>query len=287
MKAHAIFITLALSLSALIGGAPNVLARELNLPLDLSGTRPAVLVSVGGGPGELWIFDTGAGGSVVDIARAQAWALPNQGPALIGSPAGGTPVEGFRTNVSGATVGGASLPNFAAVAMPLPPHLERAGVLSPNMFLGQLVTLDFARTELRVTDRNAASLPSGEATPYSGAGHHRLPSIAVALAGHTHMAHLDTGAPRGILFPYSMAASLPLTEPPVRNGVARFVDGEHARYSARVRGEVTVGPLTLTDPEVEFVEGLPTVNVGMDLLRQLTITLDPEAQLVWATSSDS
>ncbi|GAM97590.1 hypothetical protein U91I_01217 [alpha proteobacterium U9-1i] len=251
---------------------------------DMSGTRPALSVSVGDRPAELWIFDTGAAGNVVEIERARAWSLANNGEAQIGSPIGGTPLQGFRTAISGARIGDAQLPEFNAVAMPLPAHLERAGVLSPNTFRGQLVTLDFARNELRVREKTDANLPEGVAIPYQSGGH-PLPGIDVHVAGQDFVAHLDTGAPHTLTFPYAMASSLPLVAPPERVGVARFVDGERARYRAQLRGQVRVGPLTLTDPEIGLIEGLPFLNVGMGLLNQMTITLDPAERRIWARAN--
>jgi hypothetical protein len=285
MTLKSILATLALALvSPITLIVANAEAQEQTFRFDMSGTRPALSVSVADQPAELWIFDTGAGGNVVDIERARAWSLADNGPAQIGSPIGGTPIQGFRTAVSGARVGDATLPDFNAVAMPLPAHLERAGVLSPNTFRGQLVTLDFAHNELRVREKNAANTPAGEATPYHGGGH-PLPGIPVRLGGESYVAHLDTGAPHTLTFPYEMAASLPLAAAPERVGVARFVDGERARYRAQLRGTVRVGPLTITDPEIGLIEGLPFLNVGMGLLNQMTITLDPAEQRVWATAN--
>ena len=160
-----------------------------------------------------------------------------------------------------------------------------AGVLSPNIFAGRLVTVDFGRGELRIGDRNAA--PLGVGSPYANLHDgHALPAIGVDVGGQAFNALIDTGAPGGLTFPYSMASSLPLTSAPVRVGTVRFVDGEHARYSATLVGDVRVGALTLTNPEVELIDGLPFVNIGMGLLRGMSITLDPEARLVWLEPSE-
>jgi hypothetical protein len=163
---------------------------------------------------------------------------------------------------------------------------DRGGVLSPFAFAGQLVTFDFAHARVRVADKTPANTPASAPLPYTGTGRgHQLPSINVVLGDQTWAAHIDTGAPGGIHFPYAMASSLPLAAPPVRTGVAHFVDGEHARYSAALNGRISVGPLTLDNPQIEFIDGLPFVNVGMDLLRQMTITLDPAAQQSWAATN--
>jgi hypothetical protein len=262
----------------LLSAAKARAEADIVIPLDTSGPRPSVLIAIGANAAEPWVFDTGAAGGVIDAARAQALGLPNQGAARVGSPAGGTPVEGFITTVSGAHAGAAALPAFRAVAMPMPASLGHTGVLSPNIFRGRLVTFDFAHASVVVSDR--VNAPSSEPTPYTG--DHPLPAIAVRIGEQTFQAHMDTGAPHLIAFPYALAASLPLQGAPQLEGVARFVDGEHPRYRAQLRGQVQVGPLTLTDPEIGMIDGMPFVNVGAEALRRMVITLDPERRVSWA-----
>ena len=82
-------LVLALSTSLVAACASTEARQQQVIPLDLSGPRPAVQVSIGGRQPEPWVFDTGSEGSIVDVARARAWNLPEQRPVLIGSPAGG------------------------------------------------------------------------------------------------------------------------------------------------------------------------------------------------------
>ncbi len=261
-------------------------AETFDIPLDMSGVRPAVSVTINGGASELWVFDTGAGGTIMDITHARALGLAEEQPVRIGSPAGGTPQEGFLTTVQNMTVGGHALESVRVVAAPaaLP---DRGGVLSPLAFSGQLVTFDFAHTRVRVADKTPANTPTSAAMSYGGTGRgHALPSIPVTFGDQNWSAHMDTGSPGALTFPYMMAASLPLAAPPVQTGHAHFVDGDHARYGATLNGRVQVGPLTLDNPQVEFIDGLPSINIGMRLLSQMTITIDPEAQQTWAVAAN-
>ncbi len=271
----------SLALAALTSTAIAQPAAQ-TIPLDLSGTRPAVSVSINGAAPELWVFDTGAMGAIINIDHAHALNLPEQQPVQIGSPAGGTPMQGFLTQLSNATIGGVAMAPFHIVAVPtiLP---DRGGVIGPNVFAGKLLTLDLAHSQLRIAEKTPANTPQGEGAAYAGNGPHKLPAIPVTLNGQTTWAHIDTGAPGALVLPYSMASSLPLAAPPVEVGHARFVDGVHTRYSATLNGDVQVGPLTLHNPEIGFIDGLPNLNVGMELLTRLTITLDPEQQRSWVT----
>jgi hypothetical protein len=276
---------LFLSAVALAFFAAPARAETFDIPLDMSGPRPAVSISINGQPAELWTFDTGAGGTIMNIDRARALGLPEEQPVQIGSPAGGTPQQGFLTTVASLSIGGHAMPPTHVVAAPatLP---NRTGVLSPNAFAGELVTFDFAHNRVRIADKTAANTPQGAAIPYGDTGRgHRLPSIPVALGGQTWSAHIDTGAPGGIHFPYALASSLPLAAAPVQTGVAHFVDGDHARYHATLNGRLQVGPLTLDNPEIDFIDGLPLVNVGMGLLSRMTITVDPAAEQTWVVAN--
>lgn len=275
----AAFFVVALVLFSL---APSTAHADTVIPLDLSGTRPAVSVTIGDSAPELWVFDTGAGGSVIDMDRAHALNLPELQPVQIGSPAGGTPMQGFITRLDGVRIGAVTLPVFQIVAAStlLP---DRAGVLSPNIFAGQLVTLDFGRNELRISDKTSANTPAGAAVDYFGHGPHALPGLEVRVGdGPVQQAHIDSGSPGGLIFPYAMASSLPLAAPPVQVGQARFVDGAHPRYAAQLRGVVHVGPLTLENPEIGLIDGLPYLNIGMGLLSEMVITLDPAERRSWA-----
>ena len=256
------------------------------IALDMSGARPAVSMRINGGAPELWVFDTGAMGAVMNMDRAQALHLAHEGDVRIGSPAGGTPQEGWLTTLTNVDAGGVIIASMRVVAAPaiMP---DRTGVFSPNVFRGQLVTFDFGHAQVRISAKNAATLPRGAATPYLGNGPHSLPAIQVTLGSQSWTGHIDTGAPGGLTFPYTMASSLPLAAPPTLSGHARFVDGVHDRYHAQINGTVAVGPLTLVNPDIEFIDGLPNLNIGMGLLTQMTITLDPEAQRDWALANPS
>jgi hypothetical protein len=269
----------SLAAIALIGAPAR--AETDDIPLDLSGPNPTVTISINGGAPEHWILDTGAMGSLMNIERARALGLREEDTVQIGSPAGGTPMQGFLTTLNNVRVGGAPVASMRVVAAPWD-HEDLDGVLSPNAFSGRLVTFDFGHALVHISDKTAATTPRGAGTPYRGEGPHRLPGIPITLGASHWTAHMDSGAPGGLVFPYSMASSLPLTAAPVLAGHAQFVDSVHDRYRATLNGQIQIGPLTLDHPQIEFIDGLPELNVGMQVLRRMRVTLDPEAQVAWA-----
>lgn len=262
-------------------GASRAFAEDFaTIPLDLSRGQPRVRLFINGADQGEAIFDTGASGSAIHRPLAEQLALPNEGAAGVRSGAGGETVEGFMTTIANASMNGVAVPDFRAIAIPML-RPDTVAVLSANIFTGNLLLLDFQNARMQPIAKSPATIPTTEATPYDD-GPRPLPSIWVTLpTGQRLLAHLDTGAPGGVLLPREMADTLPLATPLVEAGRARLINGERAIYSATLNGAVQVGPLALTNPEVRFMEGIPHGNIGMALLRQLNITLDPAERRLW------
>lgn len=257
------------------------------VPLDLSGPRPIAMLSVGSAPPVRVIFDTGASGNVIDIDYARQIGLPDEGRAAVHTPAGGPPMEGFRTVIAAGRLGDAPLSNTRAVALASPAlqQLEVRGVFGPGTFSGRLVHLDLARGEIRVTDKTAEHIPAGPASPYSSGGDRLpgLPGIEVDVAGQAFHGHIDTGQPGVLMMPLAMATQVPL-DGALRQAArpARMADGVPRQLlEGRIRGTVRIGPLVFENPEVRFMEGLQRVNVGMQALRGLTVVIDPAERRSW------
>lgn len=253
------------------------------VPLDLTGPRPIAMLRVGTGEPVRVIFDTGASGNVLDADFARAAGLPDDGPAHVGTPAGGPPMIGFRTRLDG-RLGNAVLASVRAVALPMAAmqRLNVKGVFGPGTFSGRLVFLDLARGEIRVTPKSPATIPAGAAHPYSDMGPRSLPGIEVTIGGRSHHAHIDTGQPGMLMMPMMMSTEIPLDGALTDGPPARLADGvPRAIRIGRIRGTVRVGTLILENPEVRFMEGLNRVNVGMLALRGATIVFDPAERRTW------
>ena len=276
---------LALLLAALIAGSPaRAQVGESTsvgvVALDLSGPRPRATLKVGSAEPVQVIFDTGASGNVLDVELARSLGLPNRGPAMVGSPAGGPNMEGYQTQIAEGTLGDVELRGASAVALPFPAPAAR-GVFGPSTFTGKLVTLDFQRSEMRVTEKSSETIPVGAAHSYSE-GPRGLPAAMVEIDGQSFEAHIDTGSNGELSFPAELAGRLPLDGPPRAVGRARLANGaERELMGARIQGQVRVGPVLLDSPRVVFMDGLPRVNIGMGVLRNLRIVIDPAERRSW------
>jgi Aspartyl protease len=257
------------------------------ISLDLSGAHPTALLAIASNAPVPVIFDSGAGSSILSKDYATRLGLPDRGRVQIGSPGDSAPVTGFQTWLAEARLGDADLHNLDLVAMDLPARLEGvAGVISPRAFFGRLVRFEFAAARVTVVDKTRANLPPGPAAPYGGERGHPLPAMQVDVAGTAVTALLDSGSRYGLQLPFDLSQRLPLRDALVPTAPVRMIGGTHAAYSATIAGLVHVGPLVLTDPQVQFVEGVPIANVGIEVLRQTTLVLDPEGARSWLLLPD-
>ena len=277
------WLTAAASAAAAFLQAPAPAAVE-TIPLDLTGPRPIAMLTVGTGEPVRVIFDTGASGNVLDADFARGAGLPDDGPAQVGTPAGGPPMIGFRTHIDSGRLGNAALSGARAAALPMAAmqHLNVKGVFGPTTFSGRLVFLDLARGEIRVTSKTPATIPAGQSHAYSEAGPRSLPGVAVEIAGHNYNGHIDTGQPGMLMMPMTMSGEVPLDGALSDGPPARLADGvPRAVRIGRINGTVRVGTLVLNNPEVRFMEGLDRVNVGMLALRGSTLVFDPAERRTW------
>lgn len=277
------FAAAALSCIAVAAAAQAPAAPD-RVGLDVSGPRPIAMLSIAGGEPVPVIFDTGASGNVIDAEFARSMNLPEEGPARVGTPAGGAPIEGFRTTIAQATLGGMAVRDVRAVALPMPAmrSLTVKGVFGPGTFAGRLVHLDLARGELRVTDKTPELIPAGTAYPYSDGGPRSLPGVTVEIGGRSYDGHIDTGQPGALMFPRGLADQLPLEGALTAGPTARLADGTpRETFIGRLRGTVRIGPLSFENPEVRFMDGLQRVNVGVAALQGVHVVLDPAERRSW------
>jgi hypothetical protein len=255
------------------------------IPLDMSGPRPVAMLTLDGGEPVRAIFDTGAAASVLQRDFAEASHLPHQGEGLAAGP-GGQPVQGFQTSIHG-RLGDVSFPPRLAVAFPIPlPLADVRAIISPQVFSGRLVRIDFAAGQAQVLPRDPAHIPRIRGYDYLGRNDAeritRTPSVEVVLPGRRRLqAMIDTGSTAGLELPLNWATRLRLIGPLQPGPPVRLVGIQHRTFLGQVRGTVRIGELVLRDPEVRFVEDDPGGTVGMAILQHAVIVLDPARSRSW------
>jgi len=276
------FLAVAVVAPHVVSEQPRPLAFEMDsgtvvVPMRLKDGRIELDVTVDGkGPVPV-VLDTGAHGSVVDLAYAKEAGLSLGDEVRVGSP-NGEGIPGRRVSIGRLDIGGLHVKAVPAVAFepwPFPKSEAYArGVLSPYGLAGLLVEIDYPGK--RVVFRKG-SLPEPDGREIFGWDRARgLPEIPITVAGKTIPAHLDSGAASGLSLPERMSAELPLASPLVEIGRARLVDRELVVRGATLDGEVRIGRYVLDKPEIDFVDiAREQANVGPAILSQLKLILDP------------
>ena len=273
-----------LAVNACNAGAQNAVAADI--PLDLTGPRPTAQLIVGNAPPVTAIFDSAAAASVLRLSFAQRIGLANEGDASAHGP-NGSPVGGFRTTLAHAFLGHAQFDNAVAVALDIPLPLEGVdAIISPAVFSGRLVRFDFAASVAHILPITRENTPQSPSEPYIGENTHgmirRTPGVTVHLPGGVDAsATVDTGGSRGLAFPLALAQRVPLAEPLTPDQPMRLVGAEWPTQKGRINGAVRIGGLTLQNPEVRFADGAPFGIVGMPVLRNSVVVIDPAGQRSW------
>ena len=184
----------------------------------------------------------------------------------------GNTFEAKQAKVPVATLGEVPLTNKTATVFP---YKERdvVGIFVPNSFAGRQMLLDLRHGRLIVRSRGAGD-PCSNSTQYTPSG---LPTVMLHLPGLSLPAVLDTGSNSPLVLDTRLAAKLPLRRPLRSAGKGTTVTGRYEVYEAGLAGNIRIGPLVLRNPVVKFSGSDASIPyIGLPLIRQLLIMLDPE-----------
>jgi hypothetical protein len=256
-------------------GAGTPLAASF--PMRAEGGPVTVPVRIGEqGPFD-FILDTGAGGTLIDESLVRELGLPVTGTTVVGSPLeqGGTTRP--MVSLTGVMVGEMRLPDIEAASSDLSVLFGSAGgprgVLSTRVFKDHLVTFDYPAGRVEIAPGQLPE-PDGQTT-WAYPAEAPIPELPLAVAGRPVSVHLDSGSPGDITLPLEMAAKLPLEGEPVEVGQGGMIGRTFKIYAATLDGVVTIGAMRIERPRLEFIEGIPLGNVGIQFLRGRVLTLDP------------
>jgi hypothetical protein len=254
---------------------------RVSVPMGSFGGRPTVEATLGGSTLP-FVVDTGASGCAVSDGFADAQKIPVVGVAHFASPDSPEPKEARLLKVASLSVGGIRITGLTAVGMdlsgPFPGPGDPVGVLSAGMFPGYLLTLDYPAKVLTLV---RGELPAAdEADVFEYAEGRRVPGVTVTLGDQTVELDVDTGSPGGITLPAAWSSKLRLEDEPHESKPDRRVDRVLAAKEARFSGPVRIGRFDLGAQTLRFVEGISRGNVGSDVLRRFSVTLDSKSRRI-------
>jgi len=253
------------------------------VPLYLSNRRMLAILRVGDSAPIPIVFDTGTSSNLLDLKIAASLHLPKTGPSESVDGAG-NPVPGYATFLRNASLSGVSIPDGPATAVNYN-QTDEVGIFGPNSFPGKLVRLEGEESRLSLLPIRPDTLPSCVPFQYLGMGDDALPSATLEIGALKIPAILDTGNDSAIILPTEYIHQIPLESAPARIGTVYTAAGKQDLFGARLNGTMTLGSVKFEHPEIHFSnDGKP--NIGLPILRKLTILMDPSGHRVWILKSD-
>lgn len=262
-----------------------VVGASTTIPIDMGSGRPVVEIEVEGGATLRMVLDTGASNTVIDASLADELGLEVVGEQLIGDPSGRKQHRAETMVLPGVRIGSTSFGDLEVAALNFPAAMGHGrrpfdGVLSVRNLSRQLVTLDLAAGELRLSEGQLDLEEEGVVRFYTD--DMAIPWVQMLVGPLTVHAFLDTGNPGQISLSKSISQYLELDGPLEVVGEGRTVSSTFEISAASLDGAVELAGHTIENPTLNFdkLHSGTQANIGSGLLRQFVVTLDQKNQLV-------
>lgn len=225
-----------------------------------------------------FIFDTGTSGIVLSESIVQSHNLETDGYTFMASPNSNMKEKVKNVIIPSLNFNGLNLENCKAVAVK--PELifspGAAGIIGLPAFNFDLLTIDYQNAKLIFRKGN---LEPGEGTLNIDASF--ILEAKILLNDKKVSAQFDCGAPGYIAIPMEWKPELKLKSEPVLAGKGRTPGGEFEVYRSQLDGEIKIGTIVITDPQISLLTGgFNAVNVGFEFFKNHTITIDPKNKLM-------
>jgi hypothetical protein len=253
--------------------------KQVEIPFTMDRNLTVITLKINDAGDFSFIFDTGTEGIVLSETVAQQLQLTGEGFTLTGRPNDPNPVQARNIQGIALAANGWRVAEQSGIALKtedifLPPGV--AGIVSLSTFKGYLVTIDYGQSKI--------ILRKGELSPKDrqvfAVDMQQIVATNIMVNGISVPAHLDSGGPEALTFPWEWQALLNLKGEPKKFAKAMTGSGEVELYKAQLSGSVVVGGITLMDPMITLVSGgFEAANIGYPFLREYLLTIDAAHQL--------
>jgi Aspartyl protease len=216
-----------------------------------------------------FVIDSGAAGLMrITSALQQTLGLAKVGEAQVGDPSGKNMQTRAIVHLDSVTIDAAQFSGVDAVVGDIE---DGDGVISLNLFAGLTATLDYPKSQLRLS---LQPLPASAPHVVAFTAGRGVPQIAVDIAGSSRTVDVDTGSPALLSIPSEWMKSIPFSGEAVVVGHGRTVTNEFEIRAAELKGELRVAGYSESNPRVDIVDLFPVANLGSRFLRQYAVTFD-------------
>jgi hypothetical protein len=267
--------------------------QSVTTPFRLINNHIYVPASLNGQPPVPFIFDTGAT-SVLDDDHAQSYGIAVKG-ALPGGGFGSDVTAMGLAKVSSVSIAGLTLPDqvFATSASSgwiAVEGTDSAGLLGYEFVKRAVLSIDYANRTMTFTKPSAFQPPVGvPAIPFTFEQH--VPMVAGSVDGIPGEFEIDTGS-RGsltLMKPFADAHQLVQKLGASTLATTGYGMGGPSKSLLARAAAMTIGPVEIKHPVINVVmdsAGAAAAthtagNIGGDILKRFTLTLDYGHQTLW------
>lgn len=261
-------------MNALLLAIVVTLNQPVHVPFTLDRHLPVVEVKVNGQGPFRFGLDTGMGGHItVTRDLATQLKLEKVGEARASDPSGQNAQTRDLVGIDAIEIGGAKWTGLRGTVLDgARPDRTTVGIIGYQLFNELLLTLDYPKKEIAIA-RGALPEVDGK-NVLALIGGHPVPVVELTIGGKKVQTDIDAGSPALLTVPLAVSKELTLNGEPEVVGQGRTVSGPFEILAAEVKGDVTIGPRTLSNPRVDIVERFPRANIGYRFLRDFAVTFD-------------
>jgi Aspartyl protease len=276
-----LFVLMALNASvAHAAAASKTNAAPANasaeVPLEIAAGRILLPVEIVGNKSMKAMYDTGAQGAMIAQSLVDELQLPIIGEAMVGSPAGGTPIPVKLVSLNRIKVGSyvANIAPMSTDAVVMDDAKFPAGiqlVIGNNQFPDALIEVNLAQSRFKLS-----KVGTTDTSNWQKMDSHGFLSGTLDIGIHSIPLHIDVGNPGYIDLPKAYADKLPLKSALAEKpGVSiKLVDRVLTIYSAHLDSPATLAGTPIEMKGAFNFADLPFANVGAKALKNARIMID-------------
>ena len=248
-------------------------------PLEITHSRPYVMVMVNGKGPFRFVIDTGTGGQAfVTSELVDQLGLPAAGVIHLNDPSGQGGRKVPLVRIESLEVAGVQFKGVKAAVHDFDfGDGSCQGLLGFVLFRNYLLTLDYPKRQMILAQGNLAPDEGRSVLPFRMPD--GIPIVSVAIDGKAIDAQLDSGG-AGLSVPQELTSRLKFSSNSDSLGNAQSLSTRFMVRGATLAADVRVGSYTFKRPFIEINPAFPIANFGSVPMQNFALTFDQRNLLV-------
>jgi len=227
-----------------------------------------------------FVLDTCAGGhGCIDASLAEELGLEQIGRVATGDGTGENGSFADLVRVEALQVGDAAFEGLRMVITPEAVSGQASlgrGILGIGLFRELMLTLDYGKSKVRITDASLDSKAPNVVPLYQGSG---VPEIDIQIGETSMRAHVDSGNMGGLLLPGSYKETLELGGELRSAGQGQTIANNFEMWAAPLAESLAFAGHELVETDASFADIFRTANLGYGVLSRYELTIDSKNSL--------